>query len=314
MGRPTKPFWRPGSGGEIGRDAPRTALNDRARALIGAWVKARPKYGGPRRDCPLRLVARNQDLDPHRGAALPVSAGAHAAREEDHPPHFRHTFATLELLARTDLATLAELLGHNINTTTLYLHLIELWRREAVRKLTRAIPAEILPPAESASSAPSHLPNPPFPNLGNPRHLTDRSTLMTHTGWSPLRADQMAHRTQNQKQTGHDCPELRRLSAHEDLPSLKSRRYRMRLVHSVLIQILHRSLVQDAGPVQTVANPHHASNHQARGSYLRSRPKGQDSTAVRLGPLIATVRREPTSSLVPRVMHPHSKRIAIPPE
>lgn len=71
-------------------------------------------------------------------------------------PHtFRHTFATLELLAGTDLATLAELLRHSdINTTAQYLHWIDTRRRDAVRKLAYTVPVEILPVSPPANKTP----------------------------------------------------------------------------------------------------------------------------------------------------------------
>jgi site-specific recombinase XerC len=152
-----------GKGGTL-RELP---LNDRARALLAGWVKERPKYAAPSETAffvstrgtriSIRTVERRiQCLRELMGLAKKAT-----------PHTFRHTFATLELLAGTDIATLADLLGHeNINTTALYLHWIDFRRREAVRKISHTIPAEVLPPAESI---PAEASLPPKPVVPEPR-------------------------------------------------------------------------------------------------------------------------------------------------
>lgn len=79
-------------------------------------------------------------------------------------PHtLRHTAATLTLTAGTDLATVGELLRHSdLNTTRVYLHLVDTRRREAVRRLEGTVPATVLPTAKSTLSAPPNgdLPKP----------------------------------------------------------------------------------------------------------------------------------------------------------
>lgn len=79
-------------------------------------------------------------------------------------PHtLRHTAATLTLTSGTDLATVGELLRHSdLNTTRVYLHLVDTRRREAVRRLEGTVPASVLPPPNPAPAAP---PDAEPPNL-----------------------------------------------------------------------------------------------------------------------------------------------------
>ncbi len=152
-----------GKGGTV-RELP---LNDRALALVGNWLKERPKWATPDEQALLvssrgsRISARTVERrieQLRQTMQLPKKATPHS---------FRHTFATLELMAGTDLVTLAELLGHtDINTTARYLHWIDTRRREAVRRLAYTVPAEVLPlPPASEPAVPSQgkepLPTPP---------------------------------------------------------------------------------------------------------------------------------------------------------
>lgn len=70
-------------------------------------------------------------------------------------PHtLRHTAATLILTADTDLATVGELLRHSdLNTTRVYLHLVDTRRREAVRRLEGTVPTSVLTHATPALPA-----------------------------------------------------------------------------------------------------------------------------------------------------------------
>ena len=53
--------------------------------------------------------------------------------------------AALALTRGTDLATVAELLGHkDLNTTRGYLHLVDTRRRDAVRRLAVTVPEDVL--------------------------------------------------------------------------------------------------------------------------------------------------------------------------
>lgn len=139
-----------GKGGTV-REVP---LNDRALALVGAWIVERGALAseGERAlfvsERGTRLSVRTVERrikDLRESLALTKKATPHT---------FRHTFATLELRAGTDLATLAELLGHSdINTTARYLHWIDTRRREAVRKLAFTVPQDVLSPASPRSES-----------------------------------------------------------------------------------------------------------------------------------------------------------------
>ncbi len=159
-----------GKGGTL-RELP---LNDRARALVAEWVRERPKYAAP--DETALFVSSRGTRISIRAVERRIECLRKVAKlaKKATPHTFRHTFATLELLAGTDLATLAELLGHSdINTTALYLHWIDTRRREAVRKLAYTVPAEILPaspPANETVPLPAkiNLPVPPEPLASPP--------------------------------------------------------------------------------------------------------------------------------------------------
>ena len=50
---------------------------------------------------------------------------------------FRHTFATLQLSAGTDIYTVSKLLGHKaVATTQIYAHVMDEKKREAVNRIT----------------------------------------------------------------------------------------------------------------------------------------------------------------------------------
>jgi site-specific recombinase XerD len=71
-------------------------------------------------------------------------------------PHTaRHTAATLALLGVSDVSDVGGLLRHaDLNTTRRYLHLIDTRRRQVVRILSAAIPAELTTaPAAGQASA-----------------------------------------------------------------------------------------------------------------------------------------------------------------
>jgi site-specific recombinase XerD len=50
---------------------------------------------------------------------------------------FRHTFATLQLSAGTDIYTVSKLLGHKaVATTQIYAHVLDEAKRDAVNRIT----------------------------------------------------------------------------------------------------------------------------------------------------------------------------------
>lgn len=148
-----------GKGGTV-RELP---LNDRALSLVAAWIAERPSLAaeGERAlfvsERGTRLSVRTVE---RRIKALRESL---ALSKKATPHTFRHTFATLELQAGTDLATLAEMLGHSdINTTARYLHWIDTRRREAVRKLAFTVPPDVLPAVSSPGDSFQKVETPPL--------------------------------------------------------------------------------------------------------------------------------------------------------
>jgi hypothetical protein len=70
----------------------------------------------------------------------------------------------LTLTAGTDLATVGELLRHSdLNTTRIYLHLVDTRRREAVRRLEGSVPPSVwlpprpIPPVQRDAALPNPL-------------------------------------------------------------------------------------------------------------------------------------------------------------
>ncbi len=156
-----------GKGGTV-RELP---LNDRALALVRNWLELRPAVALPEEQA---LIVSS------RGTRISIRTverrveflrDAMKLAKKATPHTLRHTFATLELLAGTDLATLAELLGHtDINTTAHYLHWIDTRRRDAVRKLAYTVPTEVLPLPDSAKVC---LPVVPEPVVSPPQIVLD---------------------------------------------------------------------------------------------------------------------------------------------
>ncbi len=147
-----------GKGGTL-RELP---LNERALALVAGWIHERPQHTAPSENA-LFVSARGSRIS-IRAVERRIKRLRETARlSKKATPHtFRHTFATLELLSGTDLATLAELLGHSdINTTALYLHFLDTRRREAVRKISYTVPAEILPMSPPANETAPNTVNTP---------------------------------------------------------------------------------------------------------------------------------------------------------
>lgn len=146
-----------GKGGTVS-DLP---LNRPAVELLGAYIATRRAPGGERA---LFLSGRGTRLSIRAVEALLQRLRRLMGTAKKITPHtLRHTAATLTLTAGTDLATVGELLRHSdLNTTRVYLHLVDTRRREAVRRLEGTVPASILPPANPAPAVPpdGELPNP----------------------------------------------------------------------------------------------------------------------------------------------------------
>ena len=131
-----------GKGGTV-RELP---LNDRALALLRAWMSVRESAAKPGVSA-LFVSTRGTRMSvravERRVQQLRVALGL---SKRATPHSFRHSFATLELMAGTDLATVAELLGHSdLNNTRRYLHFVDTRRREAVRRLAYTVPETVLP-------------------------------------------------------------------------------------------------------------------------------------------------------------------------
>jgi site-specific recombinase XerD len=130
-----------GKGGTI-HDLP---LNAPTIALLTIWLGERAEIVSA--DEPALFVSsRRTRLSVRSVQHLLVRLREAMGTAKKITPHtLRHTTATLALTLGADLSTVADLLRHtDLNTTRRYLHLVDERRREAVRRLGTAIPAELL--------------------------------------------------------------------------------------------------------------------------------------------------------------------------
>jgi integrase/recombinase XerC len=128
--------------GNTSHDLP---LNAPTLALITVWLTERTQAVSPAE--PALFVS-------HRGRRISIRSvqrmfvalrGPLGTAKKISPHSMRHTTATLALTLGSDLSTVAELMRHSsTNTTRRYLHLIDERRREAMRRLGTAIPAELI--------------------------------------------------------------------------------------------------------------------------------------------------------------------------
>ncbi len=127
-------------------------LNTPAVALLTAWLterEARARTGVTA----LFVSDRGTRLAIRTVERLVETLRAKMGTPKHVTPHtLRHSFATLQLLGGTDLATVAETLRHtDLNVTRRYLHLIDTRRRESVRRLAITVPVDVLPTAPTPS-------------------------------------------------------------------------------------------------------------------------------------------------------------------
>lgn len=136
-------------------------LNRPAVDLLRAFIAERRAPEGERA---LFLSGRGTRLSIRAVEALLQRLRGTMGTTKKITPHtLRHTAATLTLTAGTDLATVGELLRHSdLNTTRVYLHLVDTRRREAVRRLEGTVPASVLPAVNFAPATPQDagLPKP----------------------------------------------------------------------------------------------------------------------------------------------------------
>lgn len=131
-----------GKGGTV-HDLP---LNSPAIQLLSAWIADRAKIAKPGERA-LFVSSRGTRLSVRAVQRLFVHLrGAIGTKKHVTPHTLRHSAATLALTQGTDLDTVSQVLRHSdINTTRLYLHLVDQRRREAVQRLATAIPESVLP-------------------------------------------------------------------------------------------------------------------------------------------------------------------------
>ncbi len=133
--RSGKVIVRSGKGDKY-REVP---LNADARQAISQYIAVRPNPAKPKEADRLFIGQRGEPLE-EGGVWHIVTKYANQAGIEDASPHvLRHTFATLLLREhKTDLVTVADLLGHeNVNTTARYARSTEADRQAAVEKLSQ---------------------------------------------------------------------------------------------------------------------------------------------------------------------------------
>jgi integrase/recombinase XerC len=130
-----------GKGGTV-HDLP---LNTPAVALVTNWLPERATRVQPEEKA-LFVSSRGTRLAVRTIENWFVKLRTAMGTAKKVTPHtLRHSAATLALTTGTDLATVAELLRHSdLNTTRLYLHLVDTRRREAVHRLAVTVPHEVL--------------------------------------------------------------------------------------------------------------------------------------------------------------------------
>lgn len=132
-----------GKGGTI-HDVP---LNAPALALVQAWVAERAAQAAAGERA-LFVSSRGTRVSIRSVQRFVERLRAAVGTKKKVTPHtFRHSAATLALTFGSDLSTVADLLRHtDLNTTRRYLHLVDVRRREAVRRLGAAVPEAVVPP------------------------------------------------------------------------------------------------------------------------------------------------------------------------
>lgn len=146
-----------GKGGTV-HDLP---LNAPAVALVANWLRERATRAPPG-ETALFVSSRGTRLSVRTIENWFVQLRAVMGTAKKLTPHtLRHSAATAALTLGTDLATVAELLRHSdLNTTRLYLHLVDTRRREAVQRLAVTVPAEVLEAVAPAAAPPTTSPSP----------------------------------------------------------------------------------------------------------------------------------------------------------
>lgn len=134
-----------GKGGTV-HDVP---LNTPTSALLMQWLVARAEVAS-RDELALFVSVRGTRISVRTVQKLMAALARELGTAKHVTPHtLRHTTATLAISFGADLSTVADLLRHtDLNTTRRYLHLVDERRREAVRRLGAAIPAELISKAE----------------------------------------------------------------------------------------------------------------------------------------------------------------------
>ena len=146
-----------GKGGTV-HDLP---LNAPTVALLSAWLGERSAIARDAEPA-IFVSSRGTRLSIRAVQRLMITLRVALGTAKKITPHtLRHTTATLALTLGSDLATVAELLRHaDLNTTRLYLHLIDTRRRDAVARLAMAVPLELVPAGLTPPAAlPDALPN-----------------------------------------------------------------------------------------------------------------------------------------------------------
>lgn len=137
-------------------------LNAPAIMLLTPWIRERAARAPPGEQA-LFLSSRGTRLSIRTIENWFVKLRAAMGTAKRITPHtLRHSAATNALMAGIDLATVAELLRHSdLNTTRLYLHLVDTRRREAVQRLAATVPQDVLEAvaARSAASTPALSPS-----------------------------------------------------------------------------------------------------------------------------------------------------------
>ncbi len=166
-----------GKGGTV-HDLP---LNAPAVAFVANWLPERARRAPPTEKA-LFVSSRGTRLAVRTIENWFVNLrGAMSTAKKLTPHTLRHSAATIALTQGTDLATVAELLRHSdLNTTRLYLHLVDTRRREAVQRLATTVPTDVLETVRSPGA-----PTPPVASPANKTVLAAAQSLAS-PGIEPL--------------------------------------------------------------------------------------------------------------------------------
>jgi len=164
-----------GKGGSI-RELP---LNTPAVVLLRAWIDERPNHADEGEGALFVSSRRTRISIRTVERIVQVLRETMGSPKKITPHTLRHSFTTQGIEAGAPLSSVSEMLGHaSIATTQWYIHLSDVHRRDAVRRIESTVPSSVLPKPPVANVAKAALPEPPeAPALPTAPDLDDECGL-----------------------------------------------------------------------------------------------------------------------------------------